>query len=431
LSPSPVPLEASAPPDLLPARWPPRLYLSFAHLSLFLAFAALALDPRGVGGFFYHPRMLAVVHLVTLGWLSGSILGALYIVLPLAFRVPFPAGRMDHAAFACFAIGTSGVVSHFWIDHPNGMAWSAGTALLPFVYVCGRGLRELPRARLPREVKWPVAFALTNILVAASAGVLLAVNKSVPFLPVSQLPGALAHAHLAALGWATMMVMGAGYRLLPMVFPAAMPRGAWITASALLLQAGALGLFFAFPFAKRLVPLAAVLAIAGIGAFLSRVAWMLRNRRPAPSERPKADASVGHVLQALAYLVLASALGLYLAVAEPSEGTLRLTMAYGVFGLVGFLAQIVIGVEGRVLPMAAWLQGFTRRGYAEEPPSLHAAPSLALALVGLALWGVGVPLLAAGLALDRPVLAGDAAAALALAVVLSAANLLRVLRRLA
>jgi hypothetical protein len=370
------------------------------------------------------------VHLITLGWISASILGALYVVLPLAFRAPLPAGRLDVAAFACFAIGVSGMVTHFWIDHPNGMAWSAGMVLVAFAFVSGRGLAALPRAPVPRESKWPVALALGNVLLAAAAGVVLAVNKVAPFLPFSQLPGVFAHAHLAALGWASLMVVGAGYRLLPMVLPAAMPRGPWITASAWLIEAGALGLFVAFPLAPGLVPLAAGLAILGIAAFLSRVAWMLRNRRPPPSARPRADASVGHVLQSLLYLVLSASLGLYLAFAAPSEGTLRLTMAYGAFGLVGFLSQIVVGVEGRILPMAAWLQAYAGGGYVEEPPSLHEAPSQALQLIGLALWTIGVPLLAAGLALDRPALTGDAAFALAVAVGVGAYNTIRVLRRL-
>lgn len=79
----------------MPARWPPLLYLGFAHLGLAGAFAVAAVDPRGLGGFFYHPRMLAVTHLVTLGWISASILGSIYIVGPLAFRTPLPARRAD------------------------------------------------------------------------------------------------------------------------------------------------------------------------------------------------------------------------------------------------------------------------------------------------------------------------------------------------
>ena len=101
------------------------LYFGFAHLCLAAAFATAALDPRGVGGFFYHPRMLAVVHLVTLGWIGSSILGAIYVVGPLAFRMPLPAGRVDYAAFASYAVGVVGLVGHFWTDTPAGSAWLA------------------------------------------------------------------------------------------------------------------------------------------------------------------------------------------------------------------------------------------------------------------------------------------------------------------
>ena len=124
------PVNRPGPLEFLPARFPPLLYFGFAHACLAAAFAATALDPRGVGGFFYHPRMLAVVHLVTLGWISGSILGSIYLVGPLALRFPLPAGRLDHAAFGSFAIGVMGMVSHFWIDRPPGMAWSAGLVTL-------------------------------------------------------------------------------------------------------------------------------------------------------------------------------------------------------------------------------------------------------------------------------------------------------------
>jgi hypothetical protein len=390
----------------------------------------LALAPRELGGFYYHPRLVAVVHLVTLGFLSSSILGALYLVCPLCIRLPLPEGRGDLLAFASWAVAVSGVVSHFWLDRYSGMAWAGAMALLTPLWLGARVLGGLRRASAARAVKLLVAMAFLNLLLAGSFGVALGVNKRAAFLPLAQLAGVHAHLHLAALGWVTMMIVGVGYRLLPMVLPSAMPRGAWLDASALLLEAGVLSLFVALPFAPSLVPAAATLALAGIAAFLGRVSWMLANRRPRPAERPKAEPSVAHVLQALGYLVLAATLGLYLAVAPPSEATLRLAMAYGVCGLVGFLAQIVIGVEARILPLAAWLQAFAGHGYGAEPPPLHGAPSLPLQLVGLALFTLGVPLLAAGLALDRPVLTSDAALALALAVVLNAVNVLRVLRRL-
>jgi hypothetical protein len=87
---------------LLPAPEIPLLYFGFAHICLALALAVLAVRPDLPGGFFHHPRMIAVVHLVTLGWISGSILGAFYIVGPLALRLPLRPGKRDRVAFGAF-----------------------------------------------------------------------------------------------------------------------------------------------------------------------------------------------------------------------------------------------------------------------------------------------------------------------------------------
>jgi hypothetical protein len=419
---SPPPRASTPGPlDYLPSRFPPLLYFGFAHACLAAAFALVALDPRGVGGFFYHPRMLAVVHLVTLGWIGGSILGSIYLVGPLALRFPLPAGRWDQAAFASFAVGVLGMTSHFWIDRYPGMVWSAALVTAAFVRVAARVLGALPRAAVPREVKLHVGFAFANALLVAVLGVLLGMNKTEPFLPFAQLRGVLAHAHLAVLGFGALIVMGAGYRLIPMILPAAMPRGLWPYASALLTQAGVLALTASLLTGRFLIP-AIALTLLGLFAFLSRVAWMLRHLRPAPAALRKPDWSVLHALQSFAYLTFAAGLGFTLAVAAPAEWTLAAAMAYGVFGLVGFLSQIVVGVEGRLLPLASWLWSYAGGGFREKPPSLYAAPVRSLQALGFLLWTLGVPLLAGGLALDRPHLTTAGATLLFLAVVGNAVN---------
>ncbi|MFI5183468.1 MAG: hypothetical protein ACHQNV_03645 [Vicinamibacteria bacterium] len=414
----------------MPTRWVPLLYFSFAHLCLAAAFAELALQPASLSGFFYHPRMLAVVHLVTLGWISASILGAIYVVGPLAFRMPLPARAADYVAFVGFAIGVLGMVSHFWMDIPAGMAWAAGLVACTMSYVAMRALSRLVDAPVPFEARLPMALAFVNVIAAAGAGVLVAVDKVSPLLTVNHLDAVFAHAHLAALGWATMMVMGAGYRILPMILPAAMPRGPWVYASALLLEAGVLGLFWSFFHGDRGLPICATLAVAGIGTFLSRVVWMLRNRRPAPPDLRRPDWSVAHAVQALACLVATCGLGLYLAVAERSDTTLALALVYGVLGLVGFLSQIIVAVLGRVLPLFAWLWGFSDREHAESPPSLHRAPLRPLQGFAFILWTLGVPILTVGLGADRITLVSWGAWALLAAVLAGLTNAIVVLTRL-
>src|SRR4051812_50080277 len=66
--------------------------------------------------------MLGIVHLVTLGWITASILGSLYIVGPIALRVWIPAGWPDYTAFALVLIGVVGMVAHFWLQEYGGVA---------------------------------------------------------------------------------------------------------------------------------------------------------------------------------------------------------------------------------------------------------------------------------------------------------------------
>ena len=425
-----APTEAPAAADFLPARGLPLLYLAIGLASLAGAFAAVAVDPAGIAGFFYHPRMLAVVHLVTLGWIGGSVLGSIHIVGPLALRMPLRATPLDLAGFAAFAVGMLGMVSHFWLDTPSGMAWSAGLASLAFLRASVRVLPRLVRAKVPTAVKVPVALAFLNVLLAAALGVLLGANKLTAFLPVSHLQAVLAHAHLAALGFGTLMVMGAGYRLLPMILPAAMTRGRGPLASALLVEAGVLGLAASFFRDGHGRAFFALVSAIGVFLFLAHVVAMLRDPRPAPPERPRPDLPRAQALVALACLALATLCGLALVLVPGQGAASPLGMAYGALALVGFLAQMVVAVQQRLLPLAAWLWAFAGAGYQELPPSLHDAPGRVWPALAFAGWTLGVPLFAAGLALESLLGLRMGAALLLAGTAAHAAGLGRTLRRL-
>ncbi|HEU4403511.1 MAG TPA: hypothetical protein VFT43_15545 [Candidatus Polarisedimenticolia bacterium] len=406
----------------LPNRLPPLLYFSAAHLFLAAAFATLALDPVEFTGFFQHARMVAVVHMVTLGWITLSILGALYMVGPMALRMPLPARAIDYVAFVLALVGVLGIVGHFFIAEYVGVAWSAGTLVTGVAIVAVRVARALWPAPIQRPVKIHIAFAFLNLLAAAAMGLLLALDKRLRFLHGSPLPNLYAHAHLAALGWAGMMVMGTGYRLLPMVLPAEMPKGRSLYASAVLLETGTIGIFVTLLTGSGLLPCFALLAAGGFTAFFLHVLWMRRRPRQAPAGMPRPDFGVGHALQALVYAGLAAALGLTLSVLPTSEASLRAAGLYGLFGLVGFLAQMVLGIQARLVPMLASYHSNLNLVYDRPAPKAHELPVRRLQRAIFSCWTAGVPLLAIGLWWES---AGSIAAGgglLFLAVVLGALN---------
>jgi hypothetical protein len=383
--------------DRLPTRLLPLLYLGTAHLSLALAFFCAARWPHAVAGFFYHAWLVGLVHLVTLGWISFSILGAMYIVGPLALQMEMPARRMDYVAYACALVGLIGMVGHFWIQQYEGMAWSAGTVASGVLYMTVRIALRVRRAKIPPAVKLHIILSCVNFWIAATMGLLIAIDKVVPFLPGFILSNVFAHAHLAALGWATMMVVGVGYRLLPMIFPSKIPSGRSLYASAVLLEIGVLGLFATLLLRSSWTIVFGVTIVAGLGVFMGHVVWMRRHLAAKPPGLRRIQFGVLHAASAAVSLIAAAAIGLTLLVVPVSARSLQLAAAYGVLGLVGFLAQMVIAMEARLLPMVTWFWAYEAGRYKVPPPSPHGMRDRIVQAIVFGAWTVGIPALAMGM----------------------------------
>jgi hypothetical protein len=95
---------------------------------------------------------------------------------------------------------------------------------------------------------------------------------------------------------------------------------------------------------------------------------------------------------------------------------------YGTAGLVGFLAQIVVGIQGRLLPLHGWYRVLVTEGMKPPGRSAHSLGSHRLARWILLTWTIGVPLLAGGLAFTLLPLVRVGSACLLAGVFLNAAQ---------
>ena len=415
--------------DRQPHRVVPLLYYGTAYVALALACLMVGLAPRAAAGFFYHAWMVAIVHLLTLGWITSSILGSLYLVAPIALGVSMPGGTRDYVAYGLVVVGIIGMVAHFWIEEFSGMAWSAATVSLGVLFVAGRIAVRLRHSPVPGAVTLHMRLACLNLAVAATMGVLLGFDKVLHFLPGFILNNVFAHAHLAAVGWATMMVVGVGYRLLPMVLPSKTPSGATLYVSAALLEIGVLGLFVALLRQSAWSAFFGALILAGLAAFIAHVLVMVSHRARRPPEAPRVDFAVLHAAAAGVWLLTAAGLGAFLLSRPMSDSTLRAALAYGTFGLLGFLAQMVVAMQVRLIPLFAWYSGYSASAYHTVPPSPWTMRDRMLLTITFAAWTFGVPAIGLGLAFEQVGLLAAGAWALFAGVVLGGADSLFVLRQ--
>jgi hypothetical protein len=404
----------------------PLTYFCFAYVALPFALFVALLAPGSIAGFFFHARMFAVVHSVTLGWITPSIFGALYIVAPLALRVDLPVRRLDWFVCVGLIVGALGVVGHFWIATYEGMVWSGGVLFVAFLAMAWRVGRALLESPAPAAVRAHIACAFLNVILAGLLGTLLALNRVRTVLPGDHIADVFGHAHLAAVGWAALTVFGVGYRLLPMFLPAKPPEGRRLWVALVLLEAGVLGIALSFVFGHEYVKWFAVVTALGILAFAVNMAGILRHRVPAPPKLRKPDIGMLQTGFALLCLLFATGVGLFLAFTE--EWRIDWIMVYGVVGLLGFLGQIVLGVGMRLLPMYSWVASWAAGEYKKLPTPQWEMTSRPLQWATLVGRLAGIPLLAYGLAQGLHDLIRAGAGTLLLGTLAAGVNTVRILR---
>lgn len=338
-------------PARQPSLWVPLRYFLAAQAAFVTVLVWVPFRVSDLLDFYYQGHDLALVHLLTLGWITMTIMGASFQLVPVALETTLYSGRLARWQFWFMLLGVTAMVGHFWIGRHPGMAFGAGLVLVAvalFVINMGRTLSRLPHWDI---VARHVAAALVYLAATAILGNLMALDKLYDFLGGQVLRTIHAHAQLAGIGWVTMMIFGASYKLIPMFSLGELQdeRGArwqfW------LLNIGLVGLFGTLLLQSEWIFLFALLIVAAVGLFLWKMVQVLKTRR-----RPRLDWGLRHALSATVSLPILAILGLWLATGWiPSEEFgARLAFGYGVLALLGWVSVMIIGMMYKILPFLVW-----------------------------------------------------------------------------
>jgi hypothetical protein len=375
----------------------PLAYLASASSAFVLAALTLPWLASELAGHYYQPRILALTHTVTLGWITLTIMGASYQIVPIVLGRAIWSERMARWQLALMVTGIVGIVGHFAIGQWSGLVWSAGLVAvgvgvhLANVALTVRGLRQWTfTARL-------VVLAHAGLAATTAFGALLGLDKLVDVLPGELFPNLHAHVQLALLGWVLPMVIGVAARVYPMFLLAREPAGGLARVQLWGLALGVPATVVGILAHRALLAAGALAVTAAVAAHLIWVAGMVRTRK-----RPALDWGLRFVLTGAIALVPAAALGLALAldlVAGP-----RMALAYATLAVGAWATLTIVGMLLKIVPFLVWYRVYAPRAGREPVPAL---PDLAWPggeRVAWALLTLGFAGLSAAVAAGDPIL---------------------------
>jgi hypothetical protein len=350
-----------------PHVWLPLRYLIAGQISLTLAVMLAIVRAEDLLDFYYQGHVLAMTHLVTLGWITMTIMGASFLVVPLIFSVPLYSERLGRWQFPPLVAGIAIMVLHFWTGHYRGLAAGAVLILTATVlFLVNMSLTLHTMTRKDGSVPYLLA-ALAYLAGTVILGNLMALDKLVDFLGGQMLATIHGHAHLAALGWIGMMILGVGQKMVPLLTASTPAEERRSRRRFWLLNLGIAGLFLSLVMRSRWVLPFGLVAASAFASALWRLTRPWRE-----GKAPRMDWSARHVMAAFGCLALATLMGVGLAsgLVRDEAVAARMAAAYAFLGLVGWISTLIIGMSYRVVPLAVWLHKYAPIVHDVEVPKV-------------------------------------------------------------
>ena len=324
---------------------------------------------------------LAMVHLLTIGWITMLMFGALFQFVPVLTGQRLWSQHLGLGTLSLIELGLAGMVSGlFLLGRPEALLLPAGGSLVIVGILAGVLNLAIPLARkhpLPLSAQF-VIVGMAMLLLTVALGLSFALAFTVPALTRGLGPiltsGVEYHVLGGLGGWFTLTAIGVSYELLPMFMLAPHDRGVWgksvfWSASAGFILALASGL--AAPHLSGL-PSVAVEALgqlgraciaAAVALYLGDVARMYRDRRRRQIELHNRAAIGAFVSLAVALVV---------AVVSSALDDLGRMAAPLVFVLIfGWLGGLGMSQLYKIVPFLAWLSRFGRRLGAAPVPRVQ------------------------------------------------------------
>jgi hypothetical protein len=373
-------------------------HYAFGGLTWLAVTLLIVIHPEAFTQHFFNPELLAITHLLVLGWITMIIFGALYQLLPVIMEVKLYSEPFAIASFILLGLGTILLAFSFWQFSFGIIMFVAATCVVVAVGLFVANVLFTAHSSTKKVIER--TFIVTSaiwLLFTVLAGLTLAINQVHPFLKTSQIELLKLHAHAGIAGWFMQLIIGVSSKLLPMFMVSHHINTKKLSVAYYAINIGLIvGLVSLFLQVNFGIIMSVIIIVPGIFSYLSFI-------YEAYTQRVKKQLDVGMKQTAFSFLILVIPFFLIFSLLFNfkflNNITLPLSVAYGSAIVIGFITSLVMGQTYKTLPFIVWLKVYRGRIGKVVLPLPKDLYSEKVAIAQLWLFAAGFALLLLGISI--------------------------------
>ena len=373
---------------------------------------------------YFDNKLIAITHIVVLGWASMIVFGALYQLIPVVYETSLYSEKLASVTFWLFLVSIVFLSYSFWIASYTNLLFYASLllffSLLLFIINLQLTYRKTKKPNIQSKF---INTAVYWLAATELVGTLIALNFRYNFLNESHLHYLKIHAHLGLIGWFLLLIIGAASILIPMFMISHNLNEKKLTYAYYLINTALVAISLDWFFLQSTIGpyIYWGLFAIGIGFFISFVYEAYKTRL-----RKKLDVGLKYTVVSVASLVLPILLAIFLLLSGTTTSfILRMTTVYGLSILFGVISMLIFGQTYKTLPFIVWLdryQGYVGKYKTPLPRELYSEKIASLQFYS---YLVAISLLIIGVILHQKVLLQVGSILLILVAILNLINLLK------
>lgn len=327
-------------------------FFVFSAISWLIAIVFIAFHPNSVlTSVYFNEVMLTITHVLVLGFVTSVIFGALFQLLPVIFLQKIYSETLTKSIFYLLVTGTVGLCFSFYFGS-NGIGLTIfGTLLnIAVIFFLINVWKTIGKSNENKVANLFIKTSVIWLALTAIAGLLLAINFLIPFLPFAHLELLKIHAHFGIIGWFIFLIIGVSSVLIPMfLLVHKLEKRPLYFAYTLLLSALILGGVSKLISSPMLMYIGYGFGTLGFIYYLNFIYVVYKTR-------PRKFLDYGLKKTMIAYPALILAILSSVLFIAGFKTDFNLSAFYVTVLIIGFVATLILGQFYKTLPFIVWLK---------------------------------------------------------------------------